>query len=345
MWKGQVWCSRFGGGRHAQGQGGRWYDNAGSRAGDGAQGGNRFDHHWNIGFGSHAGPNGGNLNPSLAVPAFFGGCPAVPPLFGAGSAGVPAAVPPGPGAGGRGVVFPASVPAGGTFFQGGGVGAALGSALAAGNFVPASGGLPVSVGLAVGGAGAASFAAPSASALDVPTCGGASAMGGAASATVGAPLVASVSGAGVAGSSSVLFPFVPGTSNDSDKNIVHFGSTLASSGMAATLVPQDCAQQSLTVCPIDVNKGKTKVETKGSSKPYCYICYTKGHTLHDCSSKFYCEICEPRIMLVLVVLFFDQVINRLLNYVVMLRMVWVFFTFLFQLDRGLSLNLRQHWSK
>lgn len=158
--RGRFGAGRFGGGRHAQGQGGRWYDNGGSRAGDGAQGGNRFDHHWNIGFGSHAGPNGGNLNPSLAVPAFFGGGPAGPPLFGAGSAGVPAAVPPGPGAGGRGVVFPASVPAGGTFFQEGGVGAALGSAPAAGNFVPASGGLPVSVGLAVGGAGAASFAAP-----------------------------------------------------------------------------------------------------------------------------------------------------------------------------------------
>lgn len=29
-----------------------------------------------------------------------------------------------------------------------------------------------------------------------------------------------------------------------------------------------------------------------SKNPYCYTCYTKGHTLQECSSKFYCEVCE-----------------------------------------------------
>ncbi|EEE53217.1 hypothetical protein OsJ_36111 [Oryza sativa Japonica Group] len=42
----------------------------------------------------------------------------------------------------------------------------------------------------------------------------------------------------------------------------------------------------------EVNKGKAKVEVKGSGKPYCYRCYTKGHTMQECSSRFYYEICE-----------------------------------------------------
>lgn len=51
-------------------------------------------------------------------------------------------------------------------------------------------------------------------------------------------------------------------------------------------------QQALVFCPIDESKGKAKVEVKGSGKPYCYRCYTKGHTMQECLSKFYCEICE-----------------------------------------------------
>ena len=51
----------------------------------------------------------------------------------------------------------------------------------------------------------------------------------------------------------------------------------------------------------DKSSGKAKVDNqlsvhvggKGINKnPYCYRCYTKGHTLQECTSKFYCEVCE-----------------------------------------------------
>lgn len=51
-------------------------------------------------------------------------------------------------------------------------------------------------------------------------------------------------------------------------------------------------QHEMAACVVDVDKGKSKVESKGSGKPYCFRCLTKGHTMQDCSSKFYCEICE-----------------------------------------------------
>lgn len=54
----------------------------------------------------------------------------------------------------------------------------------------------------------------------------------------------------------------------------------------------ESVQHDMAACVVGGNKAKSKVDIKGSGKPYCFRCLTKGHIMQDCSSKFYCEICE-----------------------------------------------------
>lgn len=66
-------------------------------------------------------------------------------------------------------------------------------------------------------------------------------------------------------------------------------------GKGSTAVAFGAEGSVLSQMPGDLyNRGKAKVDNKGLGKPYCFRCYTKGHTMQECSSKLYCEICESK---------------------------------------------------
>ncbi len=183
-----------------------------------------------------------------------------------GSSGVPAGgmAPPAGAFGPPGGLYPGGVPAAGLPLGGGGQGAAA-TSVSASLVLPA--GLTPSghVGKIVGTSAVNSVGV-------IPSFGRTSASGSTG-------LAANTSGS-VSGSVAVGGTLVAAAKT---------GDVIASVTPAVGAEP---VQQGLLVCATDSEKGKSKADTKGLGKPYCYRCLTKGHTLQECSSKFYCEICE-----------------------------------------------------
>lgn len=183
-----------------------------------------------------------------------------------GSSGVPAGgmAPPAGAFGPPGGLYPGGVPAAGLPLGGGGQGATA-TSVSASLVLPA--GLTPSghVGKIVGTSAVNSVGV-------IPSFGRTSASGSTG-------LAANTSGS-VSGSVAVGGTLVAAAKT---------GDVIASVTPAVGAEP---VQQGLLVCATDSEKGKSKADTKGLGKPYCYRCLTKGHTLQECSSKFYCEICE-----------------------------------------------------
>lgn len=238
----------------SHGNNGRWYVNVG-----GGQG-------WNGGFGQNARPTGFNSGLGFSSGSF--GRPAgehfgMPSLGGfAGPIGgmAPSVVPFVPPAGA--FVPPDGVQTGG-FAPGGahqgGVGPALG----------------------VGGHGAAATSGP---APVVPSAG--VMPGGQFGKSVG-PVFSSAMIPTVGGS---LASGLAGSAANTSGSVSRSAALVVADN--STAVGAEHVQQGLLVGAADTEKGKSKADSKGLGKPYCYRCLTKGHTLQECSSKFYCEICE-----------------------------------------------------
>lgn len=183
-----------------------------------------------------------------------------------GSSGVPAGgmAPPAGAFGPPGGLYPGGVPAAGLPLGGGGQGAAA-TSVSASLVLPAGLAPSGHVGKIVGTSAVNSVGV-------IPSFGRTSASGSAG-------LTANTSGS-VSGSVAVGGTLVAAAK---------MGDVITSVTPAVGAEP---AQQGLLVCATDSEKGKSKADTKGLGKPYCYRCLTKGHTLQECSSKFYCEICE-----------------------------------------------------
>lgn len=275
-------------------------------------------HGWSSGFGLNAGPTGGGFN-GVGFPAPFGSV--ARPNGGGVSAGK-FGVAPGPSAfpAASGGVFPVGslptggVPSGGLQMDGGGLpsGGLLAVMLTTGvaHAGGASGGelkaafhMPVVVpGSGLAGDGSSGLVSVSGAVSSSGVLGASSA---AAAGQVSSLKIAE-SGKGIAQHN---WQKVDGGGSQARGSGAMFSNTSSgptAGSSAGGFVPSggvfgtgkdskshgESVQHDMAACVVGGNKAKSKVDIKGSGKPYCFRCLTKGHIMQDCSSKFYCEICE-----------------------------------------------------
>ena len=129
---------------------------------------------------------------------------------------------------------------------------------------------------------------------DVPGGGGVAA---AASTTKG-PGGSSSGGTLVSGTSGVNLSGVPTSDGDAKTEEARESSTITKGGGASTAsvipfaqLPDTAPASSVPAAKLEIPKSSNKGNQKNKNKPYCFRCYTKGHTINECTTILKCDIC------------------------------------------------------
>ena len=100
---------------------------------------------------------------------------------------------------------------------------------------------------------------------------------------------------GTSGANLSVVPTIDGDAKTEEaresSTITEGGGATAASVIPFAQLPDTAPASSVSAAKLEIPKSSNKGNQKSKNKPYCFRCYTKGHTINECTTLLKCDIC------------------------------------------------------